>query len=43
MVLLEGQVPEIQGLIILATYSLLAFLVGGYVFRNTKREFVDVL
>jgi ABC-type polysaccharide/polyol phosphate export permease len=41
--LLEGQSPDPSHLLILLAFAGLAFLVGGYVFRNTKREFIDVL
>ena len=41
--LLEGRYPEPQSLLILAGFALFLFLAGGYVFRNTKREFIDVL
>jgi ABC-type polysaccharide/polyol phosphate export permease len=41
--LLEHRPPEPGELTILALASLLAFIGGGYVFRKTKREFVDVL
>ncbi len=41
--LLENRLPEPQSLGLLALFSFTAFLLGGFVFRNTKREFVDVL
>jgi ABC-type polysaccharide/polyol phosphate export permease len=41
--LLEHRPPEPAELSILVLFSLLAFIGGGYVFRKTKREFVDVL
>lgn len=41
--LLENRTPDIASLAWVAACSLLAFVVGGFVFRNTKREFVDVL
>jgi len=43
LVLLEGSIPDPEGLLILAGFALLSFFIGGYVFRNTKREFADVL
>jgi ABC-type polysaccharide/polyol phosphate export permease len=43
LVLLEGSIPDPKGLLILAGFALLSFFIGGYVFRNTKREFADVL
>ena len=42
-VLLEGQVPDAAHLLILAGFAGLVFLLGGYFFRTTKREFIDVL
>ena len=41
--LLENSVPGVESWGILAGYSAVAILVGGVVFRATKREFVDVL
>ena len=41
--LLENQPPEFGSMVALLALSLAAFAVGGYVFRNTKREFIDVL
>jgi ABC-type polysaccharide/polyol phosphate export permease len=41
--LLENQLPELSSFLVLAASALAAFLLGGFVFRNTKREFVDVL
>ena len=35
--------PRAQSLGLLALFAITAFLSGGLVFRNTKREFVDVL
>ncbi len=42
-VLLENQLPDPVSLLLLAGYAAAMFVVGGVVFRNTKREFVDVL
>lgn len=41
--LLEGRMPEPWHLLILLAMGLTALLVGGSVFRSTKREFIDVL
>ncbi len=41
--LLEGTVPAVGSLVYLWTASILFFTAGGLVFRNTKREFADVL
>jgi len=41
--LLENRLPEPQSLGLLALFAITAFCLGGLVFRNTKREFVDVL
>ena len=41
--LLEGVVPAVSPVSWLWLMAAGAFLVGGFVFRNTKREFVDVL
>ena len=41
--LLEGQIPDPGHPLTLLVFAGLAFLVGGVVFRNTKREFIDVL
>jgi ABC-type polysaccharide/polyol phosphate export permease len=41
--LLEGRLPNLTHLSVLLAYALLVFFLGGYVFRNTKREFIDVL
>jgi ABC-type polysaccharide/polyol phosphate export permease len=41
--LLEHQAPALTPLLILMAFAGAAFLVGGFVFRNTKREFIDVL
>lgn len=41
--LLAGRLPDLGQLLILGAFSLGAFLLGGAVFRGTKREFVDVL
>jgi len=42
-VLLENQWPDLYSAAVLVAFSLGAFGLGGVVFRNTKREFVDVL
>lgn len=41
--LLEGRHPDWVGLGMLWLMAVCAFVVGGLVFRSTKREFVDVL
>jgi ABC-type polysaccharide/polyol phosphate export permease len=41
--LLEGAMPSLSGLGLVWAWALAAFVLGGYVFRNTKREFIDVL
>jgi ABC-type polysaccharide/polyol phosphate export permease len=41
--LLLKQMPDLESMIWLAGFSGLVFVLGGLVFRNTKREFVDVL
>lgn len=41
--LLQDQLPAWSSLLLLAGMALASFLAGGYVFRTTKREFVDVL
>jgi lipopolysaccharide transport system permease protein len=41
--LLRGQMPDLKILTILAVLSLVIFAAGGFFFRKTKREFVDVL
>lgn len=41
--LLEGYSPDPAHLLVLSLFVLSVFLLGGYVFRNTKREFIDVL
>jgi ABC-type polysaccharide/polyol phosphate export permease len=43
LVLLEGKIPDLDGVGILTAFALVSFLFGGYVFRKTKREFADVL
>lgn len=43
MSLLEGSTPNVQDLALLLLEAGGIFLLGGVVFRNTKREFVDVL
>ncbi len=42
-VLLENRLPDWQQAALLTAFALAAFLVGGFIFRNTKRDFVDVL
>jgi ABC-type polysaccharide/polyol phosphate export permease len=41
--LLRMRMPDLGILLILALASMLVFAAGGWFFRNTKREFVDVL
>ena len=41
--LLENRVPDLMSLGWLTCSSLMLFGIGGFVFRNTKRDFVDVL
>ncbi len=41
--LLENRLPETSSSLLLAGYALTSFVLGGLVFRGTKREFVDVL
>jgi ABC-type polysaccharide/polyol phosphate export permease len=41
--LLEGRLPDIGHLAILSAFSLVVFFFGGFIFRSTKREFIDVL
>ena len=41
--LLVGEPPDVASFGSLAVFSVVVFLLGGIVFRNTKREFVDVL
>jgi lipopolysaccharide transport system permease protein len=41
--LMENRPPDLHSLVALFVLSLVAFAVGGFVFRNTKREFIDVL
>lgn len=41
--LLEHQIPDPQGLLILGGFGAVFLVLGGLLFRNTKREFVDVL
>lgn len=43
LLLLEGRLPSAQSLLVLVAWGTGAFVVGGIVFRNTKREFADVL
>lgn len=40
---LEHRAPDLEELLILVVFSIAAFLAGGLLFRNTKREFIDVL
>jgi len=40
---LEHRVPDSGELLILSGFALAAFILGGLLFRNTKREFIDVL
>lgn len=42
-ILLENQLPDLRSFLTLAALAFLAFVVGGFVFRNTKKEFIDVL
>jgi hypothetical protein len=35
--------PEAGELVILASYAVVAFIVGGMIFRHLKRGFADVL
>ena len=41
--LLENRLPDLESLLWLSVWALASFVVGGLVFRSTKREFVDVL
>jgi lipopolysaccharide transport system permease protein len=41
--LLEHRLPELTTLLLLYAAALAVFALGGLVFRNTKRQFVDVL
>ncbi len=41
--LLEDRWPETTSLLFLSACALSIFILGGLVFRNTKREFIDVL
>lgn len=41
--LLEHRLAEPEFFLILLFWSVLTFVIGGFVFRNTKREFIDVL
>jgi ABC-type polysaccharide/polyol phosphate export permease len=41
--LLEARAPDLGHLLALFASALIVFCVGGYVFRNTKREFIDVI
>jgi ABC-type polysaccharide/polyol phosphate export permease len=43
LALLENEIPEVSSLLILGGFAFGAVGIGGYLFRNTKREFVDVL
>ncbi len=40
---LEHRIPDPGELLILAGFAFAAFILGGLLFRNTKREFIDVL
>jgi len=40
---LEHRLPEPWEVLVLAAFAGAAFLLGGLLFRNTKREFIDVL
>lgn len=42
-VLLENRFPDPTSLLLLLGLAVAAFVLGGWVFRNTKREFIDVL
>jgi len=42
-ILLENSLPDPYSFLLLLLFSLAVFGFGGFVFRNTKREFVDVL
>ena len=42
-VLLENRFPDPTSLLLLSGSAVAMFVVGGLVFRNTKREFIDVL
>ncbi|HSR50631.1 MAG TPA: ABC transporter permease [Acidobacteriota bacterium] len=42
-ILLENRMPPGDHLLLLAVWTAVAFLLGGFIFRNTKRDFVDVL
>ncbi len=41
--LLENTLPDAHSFLVLLLFSVAVFGFGGFVFRNTKREFVDVL
>jgi len=41
--LLENVLPDFYSFLMLLLFSVAVFGLGGFVFRNTKREFVDVL
>ncbi|UCF35984.1 MAG: ABC transporter permease [Acidobacteriota bacterium] len=41
--LLEGRLPEVSQLLFVFLPAIVLFILGGWVFRNTKREFIDVL
>ncbi|MFQ5738349.1 MAG: ABC transporter permease [Acidobacteriota bacterium] len=41
--LLMGRLPDVHSVLVLSGFSLGAFVLGGFVFRSTKREFPDVL
>ena len=42
-ILIENRLPDWQQVALLAAFALAALLAGGFIFRNTKRDFVDVL
>lgn len=42
-VLLAGSEFPFNTMLVVSLYALMAFLIGGVIFRSTKREFVDVL
>ena len=41
--LLENRLPELSSTLLLVGYAVTFLALGGWVFRSTKREFVDVL
>lgn len=42
-ILLENAAPSADTFLALTAWSLGAFLLGGFIFRNTKRDFVDLI